>query len=369
MKDKISNIKEDVLVSPVQVQKFGEYRKGSGEYGDLVNATLEWLRTYRKKDNALKVSLKKFLKETNIKLEDLQNFIANKDKTNLISFNIDIQGDQVIFTDLDKTNKQRLVWENMLEVKKIDDKPEYYDEKDRMEHFKERKTKESDLPKGILEKAKLEKVGKLFEMTIWTVDGETIRNESDIDFCVGGNPARYLYVPIDEIWIEKTFTLTDFTATLIHEYIECRNMIDKGLSYSKGHDIANEAEGIFRNKVVKKQVKIKDNKDVLEFAKKEIESHINKEDIEKGEEKEQSVSEKRSSNIIKFSGTGCGCDTEHCLMRYMFPDSDRHKCGDKCFFETPEGKRTLLKYADEHPVEYKNFIRDIHKDGWKKVFH
>jgi hypothetical protein len=116
-----TSIKEDMVTTPVQVQKIGEYRKGSDQYGALVNSILEWLRTYRKQEDGLKVSIEKFLKETNLTLEELQSFLQNKDKTKLISFDIDIQDGQVIFTNLGKTNKSRYVWENITEVKKFSD--------------------------------------------------------------------------------------------------------------------------------------------------------------------------------------------------------------------------------------------------------
>ena len=152
--------------------------------------------------------------------------------------------------------------------------PEYYSVKDRMDYYKERKNVQSDLPEDILKRVKEKHVGKIFDLDVWVVDGEILRNESDIDFCVGGNPARYIYVPAGEAWIEKTFTYTDFVATLMHEFTEYIFMKFKGLSYDNAHDHANVAEGGFRKKVAKGKIKIGTYEDALKLAVKEIEAHF-----------------------------------------------------------------------------------------------
>lgn len=106
-------IKEEVLVEPESIVKFGEYRKGSGKYGELVKAIMMWLRTYRKGTSSfISTPVSKFLKETGIKYEELEKFIDDLPTTKLISFSIDLYGGSIIFSELNNTTKNRLVWEN-----------------------------------------------------------------------------------------------------------------------------------------------------------------------------------------------------------------------------------------------------------------
>lgn len=107
---------EDVLIDtkPTEIIKFGEYRKGSSKYGQLVDTIMTWLRLHKTSgDNIKKISTKlnKFLSETRIKLEDLQSFLKEKDKTNLISYDIKIIGDEIYFSGLAKRTNG-MPWEN-----------------------------------------------------------------------------------------------------------------------------------------------------------------------------------------------------------------------------------------------------------------
>ena len=81
------------------------------------------------------------------------------------------------------------------------------------------------------------------------VDGDWVRSNLYLDFVAGGNPARYAYVPLNELWLEQVYTGRDLEATLLHEVIETRLMIDLGLSYEDGHDTACFFEKVFRENV------------------------------------------------------------------------------------------------------------------------
>lgn len=106
-------LSEEVLTSPEPIVKFGEYRKGSGQYGELIKTIMMWLRNYRKDtSNVIKTKLSRFLSETKIKLEELQKLINDLPTTKLLSFSIQIIGDEIIFTNLKNTTKNRFVWEN-----------------------------------------------------------------------------------------------------------------------------------------------------------------------------------------------------------------------------------------------------------------
>lgn len=84
-----------------------------------------------------------------------------------------------------------------------------------------------------------------------SVDGEWIRDNVDVDFVEGGNPARYGYIPIDEIWIEDNLKDLDARATLLHELVEECLMQRDGLTYDDAHDEAAIVEREYRRKHVK----------------------------------------------------------------------------------------------------------------------
>jgi hypothetical protein len=94
------------------IKETGEYRKGSEEFGGLIQGIMLYLRNFENLDKTRPVIIKleDFINNVNTTKEELNRFI--NDSTNLISFDIKIEGDNVIITGLDKTDKQRLVWEN-----------------------------------------------------------------------------------------------------------------------------------------------------------------------------------------------------------------------------------------------------------------
>lgn len=89
-------------------------------------------------------------------------------------------------------------------------------------------------------------VPSLLNWKVKIVDGGWIRTNLDIDFTSGGNPARYAYVPNDELWVEGAYEGFERTAVLFHELIETNAMIKYGLSYDNAHDLACYFEIGFR---------------------------------------------------------------------------------------------------------------------------
>ena len=92
-------------------------------------------------------------------------------------------------------------------------------------------------------------VSKLIDIQgyeIWKVNGNVIRDLVDVDFVEGGNPARYRYVPSNQIWVEDNLSREDTIATAVHEIIEME-LMKEGLSYGKAHDQAAEIEKQLRN--------------------------------------------------------------------------------------------------------------------------
>ena len=125
------------------------------------------------------------------------------------------------------------------------DKP-YLDLNDSFEYYQEHECNTSE---ELLNRIKLSVYGSILGMTIWAVDGEIVRNEIDIDFTTGGNPARYRYIPNNEIWIESTLKPKDFASVVMHESFEYIMMKYYGLSYDDAHDKANGFEWRIRQSI------------------------------------------------------------------------------------------------------------------------
>ncbi|MEK6932240.1 MAG: hypothetical protein AABW56_00390 [Nanoarchaeota archaeon] len=83
-------------------------------------------------------------------------------------------------------------------------------------------------------------------LKVFVVNGELIRDNVDIDFVMGGNGARYLYIPINEIWVESKYK-KELKDILLHEYSEL-NLMKKGYNYEKAHDLASIKELKLRTK-------------------------------------------------------------------------------------------------------------------------
>ena len=80
---------------------------------------------------------------------------------------------------------------------------------------------------------------------IFLVDGNKIRKAIDIDFTMGGHGLRYVYIPVDEIWIDSS-NEDELEEVFIHELTEF-NLMKQGMSYDKAHVQASLAEIGLRN--------------------------------------------------------------------------------------------------------------------------
>jgi hypothetical protein len=108
----------------------------------------------------------------------------------------------------------------------------------RLEHYDPRRV---DLPKKLVQQIKVRRLGRTSGYTAWIVDGAVIRAEVDIDFAIGGNPARYAYIPENEIWLEWTGDEDDVKATFMHEVMEA-DIMRRGYGYDQAHEWASEGE-------------------------------------------------------------------------------------------------------------------------------
>jgi hypothetical protein len=94
---------------------------------------------------------------------------------------------------------------------------------------------------------KIKEVARLPGVTVWLVDGNKIRGTKerpgvDVDFTMGGHGYRYLFCPLDEIWIDEIYYRTpDFWATVWHEFFE-RTLMRNHFSYEVAHKLACRLE-------------------------------------------------------------------------------------------------------------------------------
>lgn len=86
-------------------------------------------------------------------------------------------------------------------------------------------------------------------LAVYLVDGAWIRNNLDVEFALGGNPARYAYVPKGEVWVESGLVGDDKMETALHEVTEYHDMKDRGQTYDKAHDNASDVEVKQRAKI------------------------------------------------------------------------------------------------------------------------
>lgn len=113
-------------------------------------------------------------------------------------------------------------------------------------HYRERNLPDSDLRKRLNPRT----VGRRGKYKVVLVDGRVIRDELDPDFAAGGNPGRYGYVPMDELWVDDCTARGDVGPYVEHEGVESELMIRKGLSYDDAHERATAAERKLRKRPV-----------------------------------------------------------------------------------------------------------------------
>ena len=101
---------------------------------------------------------------------------------------------------------------------------------------------------GMADATKYQKklLGEINDKAVHEVDGQSIRGKDDIDFCEGGNPSRYSYVPLGCLWVDEALQSLDKLATILHEAVEDSRMESEGMSYDEAHDIASDEEIKFR---------------------------------------------------------------------------------------------------------------------------
>lgn len=95
-------------------------------------------------------------------------------------------------------------------------------------------------------------VGNVGEAKVFHVDGNYVRSNLEIEYCLGGHHYRYDFIPEDEIWVENLPSKFDMEANLFHETYERLQMKENGLDYEKAHEKASEKEKEYRGAKGKK---------------------------------------------------------------------------------------------------------------------
>lgn len=79
-------------------------------------------------------------------------------------------------------------------------------------------------------------------ITVWLVNGEVVRGRYYVPFIEGGNHGRYIFVPINEVWLEYTMHPEELPFILIHECVERYLMLVCGWLYAAAHHFASDVE-------------------------------------------------------------------------------------------------------------------------------
>lgn len=111
-------------------------------------------------------------------------------------------------------------------------------------HYEERNLPDAELRRKLNPRV----VGKRGRYKVVLVDGTVVRDHIDPDFVAGGNPGRYGYVPMDELWVDDSTARGDVGPYVEHEGVESELMLKKGLSYDDAHERATAAERRLRKK-------------------------------------------------------------------------------------------------------------------------
>lgn len=94
---------------------------------------------------------------------------------------------------------------------------------------------------------KIEQFGQIHNLDLYYVDGEALMagmKHGDIDFTMGGQGYRYLYVPANELWVDICYKANPWP-TVWHEFTE-RPLMARGMKYADAHEIASNLEMVLR---------------------------------------------------------------------------------------------------------------------------
>jgi hypothetical protein len=79
--------------------------------------------------------------------------------------------------------------------------------------------------------------GKRNGVSIWIVDGNTVRADFDADFTFGAHGYEYRFIPRDEIWIDNSISVEEAVFTIKHELL-LRRLMSEGVDYDEAYELA-----------------------------------------------------------------------------------------------------------------------------------
>ncbi len=116
-------------------------------------------------------------------------------------------------------------------------------------HYEERNLPDAETRRKLRPRV----VGRWGKYKVVLVNGTAVRDRLDPDFVAGGNPGRYGYVPMDELWVDDSTARGDVGPYVQHEGVESDHMIERGMSYDDAHELATTAERRVRKRAVNKR--------------------------------------------------------------------------------------------------------------------
>ncbi len=95
---------------------------------------------------------------------------------------------------------------------------------------------------GTEDKIRVRPVYEAEGIVIWSVRGEVVRDDLDVDFAAGGHGYECDYIPEDEVWVEWSMSRRDLALTAAHETAELL-LMRRGVDHDEAHE---KADGIER---------------------------------------------------------------------------------------------------------------------------
>ncbi|HEY5534198.1 MAG TPA: hypothetical protein VIL99_04555 [Ignavibacteria bacterium] len=123
-------------------------------------------------------------------------------------------------------------------------------------HIKNYKPADNLHHKDIPKKVYIKKYGVINDeketVNIFLINGEVVRDLYKTDYVEGGHAYVYDWIPLDEIWIEKTVKQDEIPVIILHEFLERTLMKYKKFPYVRAHVAASKVEfehrGLFNKK-------------------------------------------------------------------------------------------------------------------------
>jgi len=88
-------------------------------------------------------------------------------------------------------------------------------------------------------------ITKYGDITVWLVDGKSVRDKYDKGFVEGGHWKVYKYVPKGEVWIDDALSDQERKPVMLHELNEL-GLMRTGMPYLAAHKRSSIKEGKFR---------------------------------------------------------------------------------------------------------------------------